>query len=276
MMLFINPVRDYLGALAPDPLTALINVAELAVVLLTVAYLIARIAVLPTFPVDDAGEFFSGFFFAIILASIAMAVLGKASRCWRRRRTRRARERLYERLRSQGNTPERSAALVGIYRALASVYTRRQSFAMTLDVPAGDDIVDAALRRMPAERRGFLDLCANIALGALFALATLVAYELLILALASDELPFDIPSLLLPKSWNTILLASRFFILAFGGAAFAAGRLILIRQRDNLRRNLERCRDAGLDGGSAALLLTQTPALISNDKKATAALRAAN
>ena len=219
---------------------------------------------------------FSDFFFAIILASIAMAVLGKASRRWRRRRTRRARERLYERLRSQGQTPERSAALVGIYRALLCAYPRRQSLAMTRDVPADDDIVAAVLRRMPAERRGFLDLCANIALGALFALAVLVALELLTLALAPDDLPFDIPSLLSSKSWDTLLLASRFFILAFGGAAFAAGRLILIRQRDNLRRSLERCRDAGLDGGSAALLLAQTPALISNDKKAAVALRAAN
>ena len=71
MMLFVNPIREYLGAVAPDPLAALISVAEIAVTLLTVAYLIARLAVLPTFPVDDIGEFFSDFFFAIILASIA-------------------------------------------------------------------------------------------------------------------------------------------------------------------------------------------------------------
>ena len=147
---------------------------------------------------------------------------------------------------------------------------------MTRDVPADDDIVAAVLRRMPAERPRFLDLCAHIALGALWALTVLVVLELLTIAFARDDLPFDLPLLLSSKSWDTLLLASRFFILAFGGAAFGLCRLIMIRRRNNLRRSLERCRDAGLNGGSAALLLAQTPALIGNDKKAAVALRAAN
>ena len=274
MMLFINRIRERLVEIALEPLDAITNVAQLAVGLLAAAYLAAQIGSFG--PEDDLSEFLILFYLVILLAGIAVVVLEVGSRCWGRWQTRRARERLYARLRSQGHTPERSAALVGIVRALASVYTWRQSLAMIRDAPADADIVAAVLRRMPApERRAFPNLLVHIALGALFALALIGALELLILAFAPDDFRHEFPVYLPAKSWGTTALASFFLLFPLSGATFGVCRLIQIRQRNNLRRSLERCRDAGLNAGGAALLLAQTPALLSNDKKAAVALRAA-
>ena len=73
---------------------------------------------------------------------------------------------------------------------------------------------------------------------------------------------------------RTLHLRSGFLVLS--GAIYGLGRLQQLRKRNNLRRSLENCRDAGLNAGSAALLLIQTPALTRRGKKATVALSAAS
>ena len=57
-MLFINPIREYLRAVAPDPLAAIIGVAKLAVSLLAFAYLAVQIASFarPEFEVHASGD----------------------------------------------------------------------------------------------------------------------------------------------------------------------------------------------------------------------------
>ena len=267
---FISAIREHLDDLAPYPLAAIINAAQTAVTFLAAAYLLGQTASYNG--ESDINEFLALFYLVILLAGIAVTVLELGSHHLKRRLDRRARERLYERLRSRGHTPERAATLVGICQALASAsYTWRQSTALARGVPTDGDIAEAMLRRMPAPdacagiRRRFPNLCAHIASGALIGLTLVVAFDLTILAFAPDY-PF----------LDTEILVAKSGLLAFSGAIYGLRRWRKIRRRDNLRRELERCNSAGLDAGSAALLLTQTPALIRSDKKAAVALSAAS
>ena len=184
---------------------------------------------------------------------------------WERRQTRVDKERLHARLRSDGQTPERAATLVGYYQALlASGFYRWQALAMTRAVAPDAAIGAAMLDRMPAapvrNRRRDLTILALYAVGSL--------------------LIFHGSAFIIHQDWSLFMQTGGFACRTIAPPALALAFWWLTRReyrwkRDNLRRSLERCRDAGLDDHSAALMLAQTPALIGNDKKAAVALRGA-
>ena len=164
------------------------------------------------------------------------------------------RERWRARLRSEGHNPERAAALVGLRQALETAgYNRRQARDMTGNAPADADIIAELLRRIPAapdwrrNRRDLVATCATCAAGAVFGLLSMFAYDQFMLAFDGYEL---IRHSVAPSAYIALPLA---------GAAYM-GLVLLVRQRRQkaLRRCLEDCRDAGMDAGSAALLLLQS------------------
>ena len=270
MMLTIKALRE---KFLPDLSTPIMCGLQASVMLLTLEFLVAEAAAFDRPREHPLTVYLSIALLCTVatLAAVAVVFLEMGRRKWKRLQSRRAQERLYELLRSRGHTPERAASLVGIGRALVSSgYDWQDSNAITRGVPADADIAEAILRRMPEpdRRHRFLEISGYTVVGALLGLALMVYFEL---AIAPPDYPF-----LSVQSWNATLLASWFGAIAGFGMVFGLAHWRSLRQRSRLRRQLERCRNAGLDTGAAALLLLLTPPLLRNDKKATTALSAAS
>ena len=211
---------------------------------------------------------------AIMLAlsgAVGFAILTRYYR--RQRRSRAVTEQLHAQLRSDGQTPERAAALVGCHQALtAARHDARQSAAMLRSIPADANIIEAALRWTPRpEWRPRREIPGMIlsGLGLLLAFATM---ELTTAAIADAQGIGD-------HVWSGYSAGRIVWLTAVGlvggGGLWWLTRRDLYLRKDALRRGLENCLNAGLDASATALLLLHMQHMIRNNKKAKHACAAA-
>ena len=264
-----NAFRERFEALAPDPLSALINAAPAVAVFLT---LICAGLMTATYnhPADERNLFVFDFGRVVFAGGMTAAALWLLRHYWTQIRNGYVRESLYEQLRSNGYTLADATALVGIGQALtAAGISWRRTFAMLRDLPADADVIAETLRRLPIPaRRARQDLWPHIVLGALVMALALVVLELSFLAFARAEYLASFAE----HSWIS-QAAFRCALLSLGGTALGLDRWAQRRQLNYLRRGLENCRDAGLDAGNSALFLLHMQ-LNRNDRKALSFLRA--
>ena len=83
-MLLINAIREFAQDAAPDPLTALINVLQIIVLMLALAYVVGLLVSFNREPADNIDRFMVHFYGAAFVAIAAFAVLELGLRGWKR------------------------------------------------------------------------------------------------------------------------------------------------------------------------------------------------